>query len=46
MGAQLISNFARVFDAKVPPPTPQHDLHPLPFSVAVLGDHVGRDDGG
>jgi hypothetical protein len=46
MGAQLISSFARVFDAKVPLPTPQHDLHPLPFSLAVLGDHIGRNDDG
>lgn len=46
MGGQLVSSFARVFDAKVPPPTPQHDLHPLPFSLAVLGDHIGRSDEG
>ncbi|HEX2874872.1 MAG TPA: hypothetical protein VHP33_26660, partial [Polyangiaceae bacterium] len=46
MGAQLVSSFARVFDAKVPLPTPQHDLHPLPFSLAVLGDHIARTDQG
>jgi hypothetical protein len=46
MGAQLIGNFSRAFEAKVPPPAPQQALHPQPFSLAVLGDNVGRDDSG
>lgn len=46
MGADLVRTFARVFDGKVPPPEQQQALHPTPFSMAALGDGLGRDDGG
>jgi len=45
-GADLIGRFARAFDGKVPPPMPQQPLHPEPFSLAVLGDALGRGDAG
>jgi hypothetical protein len=46
MGADLVRTFARVFDGNVPPPAQQQLLHPQPFSLACLGDALGRDDAG